>query len=144
MHSSFGSRCKSSALVSVALIAILTLLCSGWTCSAMFVSCQGVGSQPQAASLFPNSIPHDAQSVMLTVEGSGFTPQSQILWNGRALQTTVVERNRLQTTVTEETLESLGALPGGVVQISVASQGTSLDMGCPIGGKSSNLILAIN
>jgi len=144
MHYSLDSRCKSSVLVSVALIAILTLLCSGWTCSAMFVSCQGVGSQPQAASLFPNSIPHDAQSVMLTVEGSGFTPQSQILWNGRALQTTVVERNRLQTTVTEETLESLGALPGGVVQISVASQGTSLDMGCPIGGKSSNLILAIN
>jgi hypothetical protein len=120
----------------IALIAALTLLLSGWTCSGMFVSCQGI-SQAQITSLSPGTIPRDVNSVPLTVAGSGITPQSQIMWNGSTLETTFLDSHHLQTTITRETLESFG--DGSSVRISV-SQGS----GCPINGNSAALDLVIN
>ena len=128
----------------VALLAALTLLLSGWTCSALFVSCQGVGSPPQIAALSPDTIPSDAESVLLTVNGSGFTPQSQIVWNGNALKTTVLDSHHLQTAITRQTFDSLGGSAGSSVQISVSSQGSVDNFGCPIGGNSAGLVLVIN
>lgn len=129
-----SSPCKPFSLI--ALIAVLTVLLSGWTCSGMFVSCQGV-SQAQITSLSPGAIPRDVNSVPLTVTGSGFTPQSQIMWNGSTLETTFLDSHHLQTTITRETLESFGG--GSSVRISV-SQGS----GCPINGNSAALDLVIN
>jgi hypothetical protein len=120
----------------IALIAVLTLLLSGWTCSGMFVSCQGV-SQAQITSFSPGNIPRDVNSVPLTVAGTGFTPQSQIMWNGSTMETTFLDSHHLQTTITRETFESFGG--GSRVRISV-SQGS----GCPIGGNSAALDLVIN
>ena len=124
---------------SIALIAFLTLLSSGWTCSAMFESCQGV-SQAQINSLSPGNIPNDANSVPLIVEGSGFTPQSQVMWNGSTLETTFLDSHRLQTTITRETFVDFGGTAGSRVRISVGSQG----LGCPIRGNSATLDLVIN
>jgi hypothetical protein len=120
----------------IALIAVLTVLLSGWTCSGMFVSCQGV-SQAQITSLSPGAIPRDVNSVPLTVTGSGFTPQSQIMWNGSTLETTFLDSHHLQTTITRETLESFGG--GSSVRISVSQVS-----GCPINGNSAALDLVIN
>jgi hypothetical protein len=128
----------------VALLAALTLLLSGWTCSALFVSCQGVGSQPQIAALLPDTIPSDAESVLLTVDGSGFTPQSLIMWNGNALQTTFMDSHHLQTAITRQTFDTLGGSAGSSVQISVRSQSSVDNFGCPIGGNSAALVLVIN
>jgi hypothetical protein len=115
---------------------------SGWTCDALFLSCQGV-DQSQVSSLSPDTIPSDAESV-LTVDGSGFTAQSQILWNGSPLPTTFMDPHHLQTTVTQQTFDSFGGSAGKNVQISVRSQASSKDLGCPIGGNSATLILVIN
>ncbi len=134
MHSSLVNSCK--LFPSIALIAALTLLLSGWTCSGMFESCQGV-SQAQITSLSPDHIPRDANSAPLTVDGSGFTPRSQILWNGSTLETVLLDSRHLQTTITQETFDSFGS--GKSVQISV-SQG----LGCPISGNSAPLDLVIN
>jgi hypothetical protein len=128
-----SSLCKP--FLSIALIAALAALLSGWTCSGMFVSCQGV-SQAQITSILPGKIPSDANSVPLTVAGSGFTPQSQIMWNGSTLETTFLDSHHLQTTITRDTFESFGG--GNRVRISV-SQGS----GCPIGGNAA-LDLVIN
>jgi hypothetical protein len=128
--------------IRVALIAALTLLLSGWTCSALFISCQGVVAQPQITSLSPDTIPSDAQSV-LTVDGSGFTPESQIMWNGSTLHTTFMDSNHVQTAITQQTFDSFGGSAGSSVQISVKSQGPGAD-GCPIGGNSAVLVLNIN
>ena len=144
MPSSFAKPCKHFPLIHIALIAALTLLLSGWTCSAMFISCQGVGEQPQITSLSPDTIPRDTNSVLLTVDGSGFTPQSQIMWNGSSLQTTFLDSHRLQTTITQQTFDSFGGSAGSSVQISVRSQGSVTDLGCPIGGNSAALVLVIN
>jgi len=127
------SPCKP--FLSIALIAALAALLSGWTCSGMFVSCQGV-SQAHITSILPGKIPSDANSVPLTVAGGGFTPQSQIMWNGSTLETTFLDSHHLQTTITRDTFESFGG--GNTVRISV-SQGS----GCPIGGNAA-LDLVIN
>jgi hypothetical protein len=144
MPSSFPNRCKPFPLIQIALFAALTLLLSGWTCGALFISCQGVGAQPQITSLSPDTIPSDANLVLLTVDGSGFTSQSQILWNGSALQTTFLDSHRLQTMITQQTFDSFGGSAGSSVQISVRSQGSVTDLGCPIGGNSAALVLVIN
>jgi len=120
MRSSLAHPCKPFLLVRIALIAALTLLLSGWTCSALFLSCQGVG-QSQLTSLSPDAISSKAESVLLTAEGSGFTPQAQIMWNGNPLQTTFKDAHHIQTTVTQQTFDSLGGSVGNNVQISVTA-----------------------
>jgi hypothetical protein len=142
MRSSLVNHCKPSPSVQIALIVVLTLLLSGWTCSAMFgfKSCQGVEPQAQINSLSPSNIPSDANSVPLMAEGSGFTPQSQIMWNGSTLETTFLDSHHLQTTITQETFADFGGSAGSRVQISVGSKGS----GCPISGNSVTLVLVIS
>src|SRR5208337_3885607 len=143
MCSSFVSPCR--LFPSIAFIAALTLLLSGWTCSAWFESCEGVGQdQAQVAALSPGSIPGDASSVPLTVEGSGFTPRSQILWNGSTLETTFLDSRHLQTTITQETFASFGGVTGSSVRIAVRPVGAGGDGGCPKNADSVALGLVID
>lgn len=143
MRSFLARACKLVPLIRIALVAALTLLLSDWTCSAIFLSCHGV-AHSQVTSLSPNTIPRNGESVLLTVDGSGFTPQSQIMWNGSALQTTFIDSHHLQTTITRQTFDSFGGSSGNDVQISVMSQASFDDLGCPIGGNSATLVLVIN
>ena len=115
MRSCLVDPCKPFPLVRIAFIAALTLLLAGWTtCSAMvdFNSCESSVPQPQITSLLPGAIPGDGESVLLTVNGSGFAPQSQIMWNGSALPTTFMDSRHLQTTITQQTFDSLGGSAG--------------------------------
>ncbi len=132
--------------IRIALIAALTLLLSGWTCNAMFGfrSCEGVVPQPQITALSPDSILSDTASVLLTVDGSGFTPQSQIMWNRNSLETTFVNSQQLQTTITQQTIESFGGSAGSSVQISVRSNGSVADLECPNVVNSATMILVID
>ena len=146
MRSCLVNPCKPFPSVRIAFIAALTVLLSGWTtCSAIvdFNSCQGSVPQPQITSLSPGSIPGDAESVLLTVNGSGFAPQSQIMWNGNALQTTFTDSRHLQTTITQQTFDSFGGSAGNGVQISVRSQESVAVLGCPNGLNSATLVLVI-
>src|SRR5215467_4333677 len=142
MQSPLAGSCKPSACVHLALVGALTLLLSGRTCGVFFVSCLGV-AQPQITSLSPDAISSDAESVLLTVDGSDFISQSQIMWNGNALPTTLIDPQHLQATITQQTFKSFGGLAGSNVQITVSSQGTPANTGCPI-GNSNVLVLIIN
>ena len=147
MRSCLVHPCRPFPLVRMACIAALTLLLSGWTtCSAIvdFNSCQSSVPQPQITSLSPGAVPGDAASVLLTVNGSDFVPQSQIMWNGNALQTTFTDSRQLQTTITQQTFNSFGGSAGSSVQISVRSLGSVGVLGCPNGGNSATLELVIN
>ncbi len=147
MRSCLVHPCKPFPLVRLACIAALTLLLSGWTtCSAIvdFNSCQGSVPQPQITSLSPGAVPGDAASVLLTVNGSDFVPQSQIMWNGNALQTTFTDSRHLQTMITQQTFNSFGGAAGSSAQISVRSLGSVGVLGCPNGGNSATLELVIN
>jgi hypothetical protein len=135
----------SFTLVRLFVLTALTLLLAGWsTCSALFVSCQTSVPQPQVTALSPNTIPGDMTSVRLTVDGTSFVPQSQILWNGNPMQTTFLDSTHLQTVVTQHTLAAFGGTSGTTVKISVGPQDLTPIDGCPIGGGSSVLILSIN
>jgi hypothetical protein len=138
---------KPFPLVRIAFIAALTLLISGWsTCTAMvdFHSCEGAMLEPQIAALSPAAIPGDSSSVVLIVNGSDFVPQSQIMWNGSALQTTFIDSRHLQATITQQTFESFGGVVGSSVQISVRSLGSGGVSGCTNGENSATLDLVIN
>jgi hypothetical protein len=139
MRSSHVKPCKPSRSIRIALIAVLTLLLSSWTCRIGFESCQGV-SQAQLTSLSPTSVPSDVNSAPLIVEGSGFTPQSQIMWNGSTLDTTFIDAHHIQATITQETFDDFGGSVGSRVQVSVGSRRS----GCPISGNSATLDLLIN
>lgn len=138
---------KPFSSLRVALVVLLTLLLSGWTtCSAIsdFGSCPGAVPMPQISSLSPDVIQGNSGLVLLIVNGSGFVPQSQIIWNGSALQTTFTDSGHLQATITQQTLDSFGGSAGSSVPISVKSQGSTEVVGCPNGGNSATLFLAIN
>jgi hypothetical protein len=130
--------------VRIAFLVVLTVLLCAWgTCTAMvdFHSCQGSDPIAQLNSLSPGAIAGNSESVLLTLNGSDFTLQSQILWNGNALPTVLMDSHHLDTTVTQQTFASFGGSAGSSVQISVRTPGSG--MGCP-GGNSATLELVIN
>jgi hypothetical protein len=137
---------KSVPWLRIGLVAALTLTLSGWTCTAIigFNTCLGVPATPQITSLSPSAISATADSVLLTVSGSSFVPQSQILWNGSVLPTTFVDSQHLQATITQQTFTQFGGAFGSNVLISVNSPVTATVVGCPIAGSSATLVLVIN
>jgi hypothetical protein len=139
-------KLNRSASLRIGFAAALTLTLPGWTCTAIigFNSCLGVPTTPQITLLSPSTISVTTDSVVLTVKGSGFVPQSQILWNGNALPTTFTDSQHLQTTITQQTFTQFGGAPGSNVLISVNSPVTSTVVGCPIAGSSATLVLIIN
>jgi len=143
MNSRLSVLCKPCR---IALVLVLTCLLSAWTCSAVvnFNSCPGAVPQPQIASLSPNAISADANSVLMLVDGAGFVRESKILWNGNPLQTTFLDSRHLQTTITQETLNSFGGSDGSSVLISVKSPESVSIEGCPNGGSSATLVLSIH
>jgi hypothetical protein len=147
MLSCLVTPCKPFPSACLAYVVVLTVLLSGWTtCTAIvnFSSCPGAVPLPQIVSLSPDSVPSDAESVLLIVSGSGFVPQSQIMWNDSPLQTTFTDSHHLQTTITKDTLNSFGATAGSSAQISVMSEGSVVIAGCANGGGSTTLVLLIN
>ena len=139
--------CKLLPSVRIVFVAVLVLMLSGWTTCAVFFSfnsCPGAVPQPQITSLSPDTISRDAASVLLTVNGSNFVPQSQVLWNGTALATTFVDAHHLQVTITQSTFESFGVSAGSNVLISATSPASTHVVGCPNGGASVALVLVIH
>jgi hypothetical protein len=110
-----------------------------------FNGCEGTIAQPQISSVSPNPMASNVESVVLSVDGSGFVQQSQIMWNGSALPTTFVDARHLQATITQETLASSGGSGGGTAEISVMTPaGAGAVAGCPNGGSSAGVFLVIN
>jgi hypothetical protein len=137
---------KTTLAVRIGLLAVLACVLSGWTCSAIFRfdSCFDTVSQPQIISLRPSTIPSHADSVVLIVNGSDFISQSQILWNGNALQTTFVNSQQLQAIISPQVFDSFGGSAGSSVQISVLSPRSSVVVGCSTGWTSGIFVVFIN
>ena len=129
----------------IALVILLAWLLSGWACSAIFRfdSCFDAVPQPQVTSLWPDKISANASSVLLTVSGTGFVSQSQILWNGNPLQTTFTSSRYLQATITQQTFEMFGGSSRTNVLISVNSPRSTFVSGCANGGSSATLVLLV-
>jgi hypothetical protein len=138
--------CRRFRWVRIAFVTILTLPFCGWNnCTAIigFNSCPSTVPQPVIVSVLPDTISDD-ESVPLTANGTEFIPQSQIMWNGNALQTTFIDSSHLQATVTKRTFESFGGSVGNTVQISVRSPEPIVVVGCPSGLTSGTVVVFIN
>ena len=135
----------SYKLYCILSISAFIVLLSGWTCTAVvgFDSCLGVTPRPQIISLRPDTFSVDAVPVLLVVQGTGFAPQSEVLWNGKILPTTFMDSGHLEATITQQTLDSFGGSPGSTVLISVITSGSFVVSGCVNGGTSGTLILVI-
>lgn len=147
MRSCLANPGRALLLVRIAFLAALTLPLSGWTtCNAMFAfrSCQDSILQPQISSLSPDIISGDAESVLLTVNGSNLAPRLQIMWNGSGLPTTFIDSHHLQTMVTQQTFASFGGSAGSNVEISVGSPELVAGSACPNSRNSATLVLVIN
>jgi hypothetical protein len=147
MRSCLVNPRKPFPLVRIALLAVLTLLLSGWTTCTAIISlggCPTTVPQPVIISLSPDTVPDDGESVPLTVDGSDFVPESEIMWNGNALQTRFMDSSHLQATITPQTFDSFGGSAGNSVQVSVISQASAVALGCPAGLSSATLVLMIN
>ena len=138
---------KECLLLRIAWLAALALaLAGGSACNGVFSfsTCLDGVPPPRLTSLTPSSLQLELNPVVLTVNGSGFVAQSQILWNDNPLPTRFLDAQHLQTTVTQQILQSMGASPGNTVLISVQSQAQGALSGCVNGGTSGTLILIIN
>ena len=146
MRSCLMQSAKPFPWLRTGFAAALTLTLSGWTCTAIigFQTCLGVPATPQITLLSPSAISATVDSVLLTVSGSGFVPQSQILWNGSALPTTFIDSQHLHATITQQTFTQFDGAFETNVLISVNSPVTATVLGCPIAGSSATLVLVIN
>ena len=66
-------------------------------------------------SLSPNSAFSGGPAFTLTVNGSGFTPNTQVTWNGTGLATSFVSANQLTATVTANLIAAAGTAAVTVV-----------------------------
>lgn len=129
----------------VGLVVVLTFLLSAWTCTAIvdFDNCTDPVPQPHVISLSPDTISANAVPLLIVVNGTGFSPQSEILWNGNPLQTTFIDSGHLQATITQQTFELSGGSAGSTALISVMSPASRTVGNCSRGGVSGTLVLFI-
>jgi IPT/TIG domain len=137
--------CKAILVLRIAFVAVVTLASCGWTCSGIisFDGCFDTTALPKIDSLFPDTVSWGLNSV-LTVNGSHFVSQSQILWNGNPVQTTYLNSHQLRMTITQETFDAFGGSPRSTVPVAVISPSSKTVVGCPDGGTSGIILLFID
>ena len=97
-------------------------------------SCGGVVNNPapSISSLSPTSINAGQPGFTLTVNGSGFAPQSLIYWNGSAISTIFLTGNQLQATIPSSFISTPGS---SLIEVQTPAPG---------GGITSELTFSIN
>jgi len=91
-----------------------------------------VSGAPVLGSLTPAVVVAGSTAIILTVNGSGFTSSSTVLWNGASRTTTYVSSTQLTEAVTASDISA-----SGLASIMVSTPGTS-------GGVSAPLTMAID
>ncbi|RXH57937.1 hypothetical protein GRAN_1247 [Granulicella sibirica] len=80
-------------------------------------------AQPSVTQLAPNFVAAGGATFTVTVNGSGFSSASSVLWNGSALPTTFVSATQLTATVDTSLIKTMG---WGQVTVSSAAPGGGL------------------
>ena len=103
-------------------------------------SCGGIANNPSPTiqSLSPTSVTAGAPAFVLTVNGSGFAPQSAILWNNSALATTFLSVSQLTATIPLSLIGTPGVVPVEV-ETPAPGGGTSLQLNFTINPGSTSL-----
>ena len=97
------------------------------TTASTIVTGNAYNAQPSVTQLSPTLVVASSSTLTLTVDGTGFTSGSSVLWNGHALPTTFVSGGQMTAIVDSSLLQQLGW-----AQVSVTTP-------APGGGQSSGL-----
>jgi hypothetical protein len=97
-------------------------------------SCGGVVNNPapSISSLSPTNINAGQPGFTLTVNGSGFAPQSLIYWNGSAISTIFLSGDQLQATIPSSFISTPGS---AIIEVQTPAPG---------GGMTSQLTFTVN
>jgi hypothetical protein len=88
--------------------------------SAFTISASGGGSSYSITSLSPISAAAGAGSVLVTVNGSGFTSQSVVRWNGSNRTTTFLSATQIRATLSASDMSTQGS---GAITVNTPSVG---------------------
>ena len=104
--------------------------------------CSSARPVPVIQSLSPSSIifADVQQGALLTVNGSQFVSSTEAVINSTTLSATVVSPQQLNVKLSTDLISA----PGSVNVMVQTPSGSSGDLGCTSGGKSSVLILTVN
>jgi len=104
--------------------------------------CSSARPAPMIQSLSPTSMSFAdvQQGALLTVNGSQFVSSTEVVINSTILSATVVSPKQLNVKLSTDLISA----PGSISVMAQTPSGTSGDLGCTSGGKSSVLILTVN
>ena len=132
----------SSVIRGLTLIAVLSLSFLTGCNNTLNPLCGSARPVPVIGSISPTSVTFSQvqSGGLLTVNGSHFVAQSQVVINGTPLSATVVSDQELQVTLSTAVILA----PGAATVAVMTPSGNSGDVGCTSGGTSSALTLTIN
>jgi IPT/TIG domain-containing protein len=111
---------KRSSAALLAVLASLTLAC-GY--SSKSTTPAVAGSMPSITELAPDSMTSGAAAFVLTVNGSNFSTNATVNWNGTAQNTTHVSANQLTATIAAADIATPATVPVTVTNPAVAGMG---------------------
>jgi hypothetical protein len=138
MNRSLSITCFLSNTTRLGLLLLLLLLPG---CNALNPLCGSARPAPVLDSISPTTIAFSQlpSSFSLNLTGSHFVSSSVIVFNGTALPTTVVSSSQITATITSSMISGPGSYS---IQVQTPT-GTTGDLGCSSGGKSSTLTLTV-
>src|ERR1700691_2863813 len=121
---------KGFSAVLLAALTALTLACG---MSSNSTTPTMAGAMPSMTELAPSNMNSGGAAFMLTVNGSNFSSNATINWNGTALTTTHVNAHQLMATVPAADLATPAPAPVTITNPATASMVMGMSMGCSAG-----------
>jgi hypothetical protein len=109
--------------LSAVLLAVLTALTLGCGYSSKATTPAVAGAMPKIAELSPDNANSGSSGFALTVNGSGFSANAVVNWNGAALITTYISTSQLMATVDAAEIASPATVPVTVTNPATSGRG---------------------
>lgn len=107
----------------ITLLALLSALGVGCGYTNKTTTPSTPGTTPAISQLAPNSMTHGAPSFVLTVNGSNFSSNAVITFNGANETSTFVSGNQLMATIPASAIAATGTVPVTVTNPGTAGMG---------------------
>ncbi|MGD1022917.1 MAG: IPT/TIG domain-containing protein [Candidatus Sulfotelmatobacter sp.] len=108
---------------SAALLAVLAGLTLACGYSSKSTTPAVAGTMPAIAELAPNAMNSGGAAFVLTVNGSDFSSNATLNWNGTAQTTTYVSASQLTATIAAADIETPATVPVTVTNPAIAGMG---------------------
>jgi hypothetical protein len=131
-------------IMKITFLLLLTMLCLGCGYSTPQAAAPQPGTKPTIAALVPNAANSGDPQFMLTVNGSSFSSNAVINWNGAAQATTRVTAGQLTATIPATAIANPGAVPVTVTNPATPGSGGVYGSGGTAASTSSPMTFTVN